>query len=302
MIKKIVYIVILIIFTGCGIAKQDNLTRMDDYIIYVSDNKKEIIFHDSKKIKYPKIIKYKQYMHFGDGILFYKLNDITRFLNIPKNKNARVYIQTNNNLIQRDLILSLDRFNNIEVSLENDFVDFTIQSFFVANNTLTLQIYKKDSMLKEYKNINIKNLENKINNNIYLTIEVNNIQYKIKQDTIYKNEFEKTINDEKVSAQPLSFQIANNYCKNNEHAILPKLYVFEKARRLGYLKPPIGVSKEFISGYLVNNINEKDKIPEDEMSIIVFDWSSGKYFSYSKEFKNDIDKFKNISFRCMKRE
>jgi len=300
--KYIIYTLVFIMFAGCGTTRHNNLTQMDNYILYVSDSKKEIVLHDSKDIEYPKTIKFKQYMHFGDGILFYKLNDILGILNIPKGKKARVYVQSNNKMIKKDLSYSLGRFSNIIASSENNFVDFTISGFFILNNILTLRIYQKDIMLKEYKNINIKKLEDKINSNIYVTITLNSNKYKIKRDTVYKNEFNGILDSEKISAQPFSFQKASNYCVKNGYGILPKLYVFEHARRLGYINPPIGVSREFISGYLIDNINEKDKIPEDEMSIIIFNWDTGKYFSYSKEFKSDTNKFKNISFRCMKGE
>jgi len=69
-----IYFLIALWFVGCSSHPGNNITDMDNHIIFAYKKPKTISFYDKNKINYPKVRKNRGDLGFGDGILFYSLN------------------------------------------------------------------------------------------------------------------------------------------------------------------------------------------------------------------------------------
>ena len=299
-----IYFLIALWFVGCSSHPGNNITDMDNHIIFAYKKPKAISFYDENTINYPKARKNQEDLGFGDGILFYSLNtDIvsSSYFNIPNKKIARVYIKVKDKILKKDLEKSLKRFKVFEISNENNMIDFIFEAKKKKDNKLNIKIFNaKGKELKQYKNIDINNLVKLANSNVYLTIALNHNKYDIRQTVIIKKDIDKAVKSQD-SFKGISFNEALDYCKKKEtNGRLPELYLFEYARRLGYLHAPIGTTKEYISGYNPKNKRIGDKLPKEYISMIIFDRKTKKYIVYSKELKDDKYEFSDVAFRCMR--
>lgn len=277
----------MLLFSGCMYRSKPQVYNMSNQVVILDKYKKKgtVKFFDQKDYVYPRPNN-DQFIDFGEGVLYRKLVlDLMKF-DVPKGEKARVYIEANNGTLYKDIQRVILRFNQFVLAKTKATVDLIIKGNLKNKKFVDLLLKEGDRVYKEYRHINILDVIKKENTDDFETLKYKINVFEIKKNTIKKSN--------------LSFSDAKKYCQHKYNSILPKLYLFEAARREGILNPPRTANKEYISGYLRANVRKNDQLPESRQDMIVFNWTTKVYESYSRERKDDVVNFRDVVFRCMR--